>query len=105
MSDLKYKLVPTTKKPDRRYRKGSKYDAVLEAIQKSSETMGVVSIPDLRANYIRTQLQKRIKVLGVKNIKLSVVNDKCYYEKTIQPEKATSKPDQPEKATTSKPKK
>jgi len=96
MSELNYSLKPTKKKPTRKYRKGSRYDAVLEGIKKSLDPMGIISIPNKEANYIRTQLQKRINALGIKNIKLSVVNNQCYYEK-VEPEKAT-----PEKVTPKK---
>ena len=92
MSELNYKLVPTTKKPTRKYRKGSRYDAVLEGIKKSSDPMGIITIPNKEANYIRTQLKKRIDALGIKNIKLSVVNNQCYYEKIAPPKKPTPEP-------------
>jgi len=96
MSDLKFTLGQTTKKPTRKYRKGSKYDPVLEAIQKSTGMMGTIEIPNIDGNYIRTQLKKRIDALKVTNIKLSVVNNQCYYEKIV------NKKAQPEKVETPK---
>jgi hypothetical protein len=33
------------------------------------------------ANYLRTQLNKRKKVRGLRGVKVSVVNDACYLEK------------------------
>jgi len=98
MSDINYTLKATTKKPTRKYRKGSKYDGVLEAIKKSPDPMGIVTMPDKEANYIRTQLKKRIDAQEIKNIKLSVVNNLCYYEKIAPPEKVT-----PEKVKEPKP--
>lgn len=102
MSDINYTLEPTTKKPTRKYRKGSRYDAVLEAIQKSKDPMGIIKIPNKTANYIRTQLKKRIDVQGLKNIKLSVVNNQCYYEKIAPLEKFVPEKVTPEKVTPKK---
>lgn len=99
MSEIEYTLAPTTKKPTRKYRKGSRYDTVLEAIKKSTDAMGIITIPNKEANYIRTQLQKRINALNVKNLKLSVVNNKCYYEKIAPTEKVIPEKVEPPKTT------
>lgn len=80
---LDFELKPTTEKPSRRYRKGSKYDPILEAFKKGSDTLVTVEIDGKDANYIRTQLNKRIDAQSRKysKIKVSVVNDVCYLEK------------------------
>ncbi len=82
MSDLKFELKPIDKKPSRRYRKGSKYDPVLDAFMEGEDTLVEVSLEDKDANYLRTQLNKRIEVrdLGDK-VKVSVVNNVAYLEK------------------------
>jgi len=36
---------------------------------------------DREANYLRTQLNKRIEVKALEGIKVSVVNNVCYLEK------------------------
>ena len=79
---LKFNLKPVKKKPKRRYRKGSKYDVVLEAFQKAKDKMVAVSIGNKDANYMRTQLNKRIEALSLTDkIKVSVVNNVLYLEK------------------------
>lgn len=79
---LEFKLKPVKKKPKRKYRKGSKYDVVLEAFQKGKDKMVAVSIGDKDANYMRTQLNKRIEALSLtEKITVSVVNNVLYLEK------------------------
>lgn len=79
-----FQLTPVESKPSRRYRKGSKYDPVLEAFKKGDKTLVSVSIDGKDANYIRTQLNKRMDAQPRKyrNIKVSVINNVCYLEKT-----------------------
>lgn len=80
---LGFNLKPVSKKPSRRYRKGSKYDPILEAFKKGDQTLVEVAISGKDANYIRTQLNKRIDAQERKysKIKVSVVNSVCYLEK------------------------
>jgi len=78
---MDFKLAPETSKPDRRYRKGSKYDPILESFQNSVYPLVKVEIENRDANYIRTQLKKRLDAKGITNIAVSVVNETCYLEK------------------------
>jgi len=64
MADVSFKLVDVEKKPSRRYRKGSKYDPIIDPL------------------YVRTQLKKRIDARDLgKQIEVSVVNNIAYIEK------------------------
>jgi len=81
MSEMKYSLEPETSKPDRRYRKGSKFDPIIESFKDSSYTLVKVEVEGKDANYIRTQLKKRLDAQNIKNVVVSVVNDICYLEK------------------------
>lgn len=76
-----FELKPVTDKPKRQYKKGSKYDPVLDAFMKSKQKLVEVEIPEKDANYIRTQLSKRIEARNLKKVTVSVVNNKCYLEK------------------------
>jgi hypothetical protein len=42
MSEIRFNLTPVTEKPPRRYRKGSKYDPILDALM--SETDNLVTL-------------------------------------------------------------
>jgi len=80
MSEVKFRLKSVETKPSRRYRKGSKYDPILSAFVGGTETLVEVHVEGKDANYLRTQLNKRIeaKKLGIKT---SVVNNILYLEK------------------------
>jgi len=82
MSGVKFDLTPLAEKPSRRYRKGSKYDPVLDAFMDGEEDLVEVSIEGKVANYIRTQLIKRIEVRALEDVKVSVINNVVYLEKT-----------------------
>ena len=69
-------------KPKRKYRKGSKYDPILEGFLKSEHKLVKVEVTGKDANYIRTQLNKRIEASRkFAKIKVSVVNNVAYLEK------------------------
>ncbi len=76
-----FTIKPVKEKPKRAYRKGSKYDPIIEAFLKSKDKMVTLSIEGKEANYIRTQIDKRLTAKGVKTITVSVVNNICYLEK------------------------
>lgn len=85
---LEYKFAEVKEKPQRAYRKGSKFDPILDAFIKSNKPIVTVVIDDKNgkakdANYIRTQLKKRIDARGDK-VKVSVVNQSCYLEKEVK---------------------
>jgi hypothetical protein len=81
MSDIKFNLKPVSEKPTRKYRKGSKYDPLLDAFMAGDNNLVAVDVPDKDANYLRTQLKKRIDARSLSRLKVSVVNNVCYLEK------------------------
>ena len=82
MSEVKFDLKPVRRKPSRKYRKGSKYDPILDQFIKGTETLVEVSVEGKDANYLRTQLNKRIEAKRLGNkVKVSVVNNVAYLEK------------------------
>jgi hypothetical protein len=81
MGEVSFRLEPVVEKPSRRYRKGSKYDPVLDAFTEGTENLVAVEVPGKDANYLRTQLNKRIDARRLAGIKVSVVNNVCYLEK------------------------
>ncbi len=81
MSEVRFNLTPVTEKPSRRYRKGSKYDPILDAFMEETEGLVTVDVEGKDANYLRMQLNKRIEARGLRGVKVSVVNDVCYLEK------------------------
>ena len=82
MSAVKFDLQPVTEKPSRKYRKGSKYDPIIDTFVKGEANLASVKVEGRDVNYLRTQLNKRIDVKNITNIKVSVINGICYLEKT-----------------------
>ena len=80
MSKISFDLLPVEKKPSRRYRKGSKYDPILDKFLEDKHNLVTVEVTGKEANYIRTQLKKRIDARDLK-MDVSVVNNKVYLEK------------------------
>jgi hypothetical protein len=82
LSEVKFDLKPVKKKPSRKYRKGSKYDPIVDSFLESEHTLVKVEVENKDANYLRTQLNKRIEARELQdNIKVSVVNNVAYLEK------------------------
>lgn len=77
---VKFQLNAVEEKPKRAYRKGSKYDGILDAFLKGKNEMVTVSVADKDANYLRTQLKKRIDSRKLETIAVSVINEKVYLE-------------------------
>ena len=82
MSGVKFDLKPITEKPTTRFRKGSKYDPILDSFMEAKSDLVEVSIEDKEANYIRLQLNKRIEARTLEGVKVSVINNVVYLEKT-----------------------
>jgi len=82
MSEVKFDLQPVDKKPSRKYRKGSKYDPILDSFLDGEHALVKVEVEYKDANYLRTQLNKRIEARDITDkVKVSVVNNVAYLEK------------------------
>lgn len=83
ISPLIFSLKKTKEKPKRRYRKGSKYDPILDAFIKGTDKLCKLEVEGKDANYLRTQMNKRIEARKLdKQIEVSVTNNALYLEKT-----------------------
>ena len=82
MSDSSFKLTEVEKKPTRRYRKGSKYDPIIDQFCNGKSNLVKVDVSGKDANYVRTQLKKRIDARDMgSQVEVSVVNNVAYLEK------------------------
>ena len=77
---VSFNLSPVDEMPRRKYRKGSKYDPILDKFLEDKNKLVSVEVAGRDGNYVRTQLKKRIDAQGLK-IDVSVVNNKVYLEK------------------------
>jgi hypothetical protein len=80
LSKVSFDLSPIEKKPSRKYRKGSKYDPIIDKFLEGTNRLVVVEVAGKESNYVRTQLKKRIDAKGLK-LNVSVANNKVYLEK------------------------
>lgn len=82
MTNEDFRLVEVHEKPSRRYRKGSKYDPIIDKFMSGKSSLVKVEVEGKDANYVRTQLKKRIdaRIIGEK-LEVSVVNNVAYLEK------------------------
>lgn len=81
MSGVSFDLSPIDEKPSRKhYRKGSKYDPIIDKFLEDKHNLVTVEVAGREANYIRTQLKKRVDARDLK-VDVSVVNNKVYLEK------------------------
>ncbi|MFP3951978.1 MAG: hypothetical protein ACLFVP_07575 [Candidatus Bathyarchaeia archaeon] len=86
MKKVEYDLIPVNKKPPRKYSKRSKYDPIIDDFLDADEELVKVDVEGKEANYLRTQIKKRIDSRGLDDqIDASVVNGNCYLERTIVP--------------------
>ena len=82
MSDIPFRLIDVEKKPSRKYRKGSKYDPIIDRFLGGKPVLVKVEVTGKDANYLRTQLKKRIDARDLNSkIEVSVVNNVAYLEK------------------------
>jgi hypothetical protein len=81
MSKLEFNLKPVDEKPSRRYRKGSKYDRIIDAFMEGSDILVAVEVPDKDGNKLRIPLNKRIEARGLRGVRVSVFDNVCYLEK------------------------
>jgi hypothetical protein len=77
-----FRLVEVHEKPSRRYRKGSKYDPIIDKFMSGKSSLVKVEVEGKDANYVRTQLKKRIDARAIgEQLEVSVVNNVAYLEK------------------------
>jgi len=82
MNEVKFQFKPVETKPSRRYRKGSKYDPIVDEFMEGDEDLVEVSVENRGANYLRTQLNKRLEARDLNDrVKTSVINNVLYLEK------------------------
>lgn len=80
MAEMKFTFVEVDKKESRKYRKGSKYDPILDKFASSKQKMAKLEIETDDPNYLRLQIKKRIDSRELP-VKVSVTNGIIYFER------------------------
>ena len=81
MSDMRFSISAVDNKPRRKYRKGSKYDPIIDSFLEGEDNLVSVKVPDKEPNYLRMQLHKRIEKRGLSNVDVCVVSNYVFLEK------------------------
>ena len=82
MIGIAFDLTPVDVKPSRKFKKGSKYDPIIDEFIKIEENLATVEVEGKECNYLRSQLKKRIDARSLEDkIRVSVVYNKVYLEK------------------------
>jgi hypothetical protein len=82
MVDLSFQLVGVDQKPRRTFTKKNKYEPIITMFCERNSNLCRVEVAGKNANYVRTQLKKRIDARELdKQIEVSVVNNGVYLEK------------------------
>lgn len=81
-TEIGFKFEAVKEIPTRTFDKTSKYDGILDGFLKFKGAMAKVTVPEIEVNYLRTQLDKRIKKRGLK-VKVSTSNKDVYLEKEV----------------------
>ncbi len=82
---LNFEIIPIEEEPERKYVKGSKYDPIIDSFIERKVKLSLLRVTKddsselLDANYLRTQLNKRIVARKLtKQIGVTVINNLCY---------------------------
>lgn len=80
-NELEFKFKEVSERESRTYKKGSKYDKLLDAFISANHKLAELTVSSKDdASYLRLQITKRIQKRKL-NIEASVTNGKVYLEK------------------------
>lgn len=82
MTEIKFDLKPVEEIPNRKYRKGSKYDPIIDSFLRSGEDLAKIEMEGEGISYyINSQLKKRIELRNFEgSIDVGVINNEIYME-------------------------
>ena len=81
MSEIKFQMRPVTEKRERKVRKRSIYDPLIDQFLESGHDLVEIEVEDKKPSYVAGMLKKRIQVRGLE-LKATAVSDVVYLEKT-----------------------
>jgi len=82
-----FELKPVDERPKRSFKKGSKYDPIIDRFLLEKHDLVKVEVEDKKAGYIRINLNRLIISRGMKDrVKASVVDGGLYLEKIWHPD-------------------
>ncbi len=80
MSEIKFQMRPVTEKRERKVKRGSIYDPLIDQFLESGHDLVEIEVEDKKPSYVAGMLKKRIQVRGLE-LKATAVSDVVYLEK------------------------
>ena len=79
MGEIRFELKPVDERPKRSFKRGSKYDPIIDRFLMENHDLVKVEAENRNSNYMRLQLAKLIESRGLGNlVKASVVDGELY---------------------------
>jgi len=82
MSEIKFQMKPVTEKREKKVKKRSIYDPIIDQFLEGGHDLVEIEIEEKKASYVASMLKKRIKVRELE-LKATAVNDVIYLEKNL----------------------
>lgn len=83
MSEIRFEMKPVTEKREKKIKKGSIYDPIIDKFLESGHALVEIVVEGKKASYVTGMLKKRIKIRHLE-IMASNVDDLVYLEKTSE---------------------
>ena len=82
MSEIRFDMKPVTEKREKKAKKRSVYDPILDQFLESGHDLVEIEVEGKKASYVASMLKKRIKLRGLE-IEATAVDDVVYLEKGL----------------------
>ena len=87
MGEMRFELKPVDERPKRSFKRGSKYDPIIDRFLMENHDLVRVEVEDKDVGYVRISLNRLIIARGMKDrVKASVVDGGLYLEKIWYPD-------------------
>ncbi len=80
MGEIRFQMRPVTEKRERKVKRGSIYDPMIDRFLESGHDLVEIEVEDKKPSYVAGMLKKRIQVRGLE-LKATAVSDVVYLEK------------------------
>ena len=80
MAEIRFQMRPVTEKRERKVKRGSIYDPLIDQFLESGHDLVEIEVEDKKPSYVAGMLKKRIQVRGLE-LKATAVSDVVYLEK------------------------
>ena len=80
MAEIRFQMRPVTEKRERKAKRGSIYDPMIDQFLESGHDLVEIEVEDKKPSYVAGMLKKRIQVRGLE-LKATAVSDVVYLEK------------------------